>query len=323
MTTSFDPPASIEVDRPSVRPSLSKLTADLLALTKPRITLMVAATAAGGMGLALRATRAVSLPTPGLSKLFMAIAGTALVVSGANALNMYLERSSDGLMARTRERPLPAGRLAPLPALVFGLTLALASIPLLTFGVNAVTGLAAAIALVTYVLVYTPAKRVTTWALPIGAVPGAIPPLLGWTAVTGSIDPPAVLLFGLLFFWQIPHFLAIATFRREDYARAGLRVLPVVKGDRVTRFHVVGYLLALLAVTSMLIKAGPSWSKVWSGEPVGGPLYPAASIGLGLVFFGLGAQGLSPRAGDAWARRLFYFSMVYLVLIFTALLVRF
>jgi protoheme IX farnesyltransferase len=282
------------------------LAADLVALTKPRITTMVVATTLCGLWLARRVLAGGQLEArTGL----LTLLGTTLVVSGANTLNMYLERDSDALMARTRTRPLPSRRMAPEVALAFGLVLSAVSIPLLTFGVNAMTGLLAAVALVSYVMIYTPLKRKTTLSLPIGAVPGAIPPLLGWTAVAGRIDAPGLLLFGTMFFWQLPHFLAIATFRRDDYARAGLQVLPVVRGDAVTRRRIVAYLVALLAVTVALVPAG-----------VGGPVYLGAALVLGGGFLALGLAGMRPSAGDPWARRLFFGSMLYLVLLLAALM---
>jgi heme o synthase len=290
------------------RPSMA---ADFVALTKPRITLMVVVTMLGGVWLAVQdGNRPHALTAGEMARLAVAVLGTALVIGSANTLNMYLERSTDGLMARTRNRPLPTGRLRAELALGFGVALGVVSIPLLGFAANVVTGLLAAFALVSYVGVYTPLKRKTTLALLVGAVPGAIPPLLGWTAVTGRIEWPGVLLFGVLFLWQVPHFLAIATFRRDDYARAGLKVLPVERGDRVTRWHIVGYLVALIAVSFALVGVG-----------VGGALYVGAAGVLGAVFFGFGLWGLRPSAGDRWARSLFAVSIVYLVLLFAALMV--
>jgi protoheme IX farnesyltransferase len=294
-------PAEVERLRP---PSLP---ADLLTLTKPRITTMVLITMMGGAFLAGRVGHSAGWTT---ASLLMAVAGTALIVSGANTLNMYLERDSDRLMARTRNRPLPTGRMAPEVALCFGLALSAISVPLLTFGVNALTGLLAALSLVSYVLLYTPLKRKTTLSLLIGAVPGAIPPLMGWTAVTNKIEWPGVLLFGVMFLWQIPHFLAIATFRRDDYQRAGLKVLPVERGDRVTRHHIVAYLAALVLVTLLLVPVG-----------VGGSLYLAAALLLGAGFFAFGAWGLRASAGVRWARGLFITSIIYLVLLLSALMV--
>jgi len=284
-----------------------RLFADLIALTKPSITRMVVATMFGGIWIASRVS---GVPTPPMYKLVLAVIGTVLIVSGANTLNMYIERDSDRFMARTRQRPLPSGRMAPEVALAFGLLLSAIAVPLLTFAVNAVTGLIGAAALTSYVLVYTPLKRRTTASLLIGAVPGAAPPLLGWTAVTGSIGGLGLLLFGILFFWPIPHFLAIAIFRREDYRRAGLKILPVTRGDRVTRHHIVMYLLALLAVSVAFVPMG-----------VGGPLYLITALVLGLVFLAFGVRGMAPNASARWARQLFFYSLAYLPLIFVALMV--
>jgi protoheme IX farnesyltransferase len=289
---------------------LASVVADLVSLGKPRVTLLVVITMIGGMWVASRYVRdAGGDPTPA-SRLVLALFGTVLVVSGANVLNMYIERDTDRLMQRTRDRPLPARRLSPEAALGFGITLSAFSIPPLSLGVNATTGLLAALALLSYVLIYTPLKRRTTLALPIGAVPGAIPPLLGWTSVTGRVDAPGLLLFAILFLWQIPHFLAIATFRREDYRRAGLKVLPVERGDRVTRLHIVGYLVLLVLATVLLVPLG-----------VGGPVYLASALVLGGAVLGMGIAGLRASAGARWARRLFFASMIYLVLLFAMLMI--
>ncbi|WP_437842315.1 heme o synthase [Sorangium sp. So ce1153] len=300
----------------SARPLL-KAAADLVSLTKPRVTRMVVATMLGGMWVASRYLRsglageaAMERAAVPATQLLLALLGTVLVVSGANVLNMYIERDTDLLMDRTRNRPLPARRLAPEVALWFGIALSATSIPLLFAWVNATTAALAALALLSYVLVYTPLKRRTTLALPIGAIPGAIPPLLGWTSITGRIDAPGFLLFAVMFIWQIPHFLAIATFRREEYQRAGLKVLPIEKGERTTRLHMVGYLALLVLASVLFVPLG-----------VGGPVYLGAAIVLGGAFFGLGARGLLAGAGDRWARKVFIASMVYLVLLFAALMI--
>ncbi|WP_437651345.1 heme o synthase [Sorangium sp. So ce362] len=299
----------------SARPLL-QVAADLVSLTKPRITRMVAATMLGGMWVASRYLR-VGLGGQGVDRaavpvtqLALALLGTVLVVSGANVLNMYIERDTDRLMDRTRSRPLPARRLAPEVALWFGIALSATSLLLLFLGVNAVTGALAALALLSYVLVYTPLKRRTTLSLPIGAIPGAIPPLLGWTSVTGQIDAPGFMLFAVMFLWQIPHFLAIALFRQDEYRRAGLKVLPLEKGDRTTRLHIVGYLALLVLASVLLFPLG-----------VAGPVYLGAAVLLGGAFFGLGVSGLRPGTGAPWARRVFFASMVYLVLLFAALMI--
>ncbi|WP_437954081.1 heme o synthase [Sorangium sp. So ce296] len=300
----------------SARPLL-KVAADLVSLTKPRITRMVVATMLGGMWVASRYLRAgtggegaIDRAAVPVTQLALALLGTVLVVSGANALNMYIERDTDLLMERTRNRPLPARRLAPDVALWFGIALSASSIPLLVFGVNAVTGALAALALLSYVLVYTPLKRKTTLSLPIGAIPGAIPPLLGWTSVTGQVDAPGFLLFAVMFLWQIPHFLAISLFRQDEYRRAGLKVLPLEKGDHATWRHIVGYLALLMIASMLLVPLG-----------VAGPVYFGVAVLLGGAFFALGACGLLAGTKARWARRVFFASMVYLVLLFAALMV--
>src|SRR6185312_1895018 len=193
---------------------------DFIALTKPRITTMVIVTTAGGLFLA---------PSEVSARVALcAILGVSMIVAGANALNMYIERDVDRHMTRTRNRPLPAGRVSPRAALIFGVALTVLSLPILAFGVNPLTAMLAALANVIYVLAYTPLKQRSHLALEVGAIPGAMPPLLGWTAATNRVDAAGLVLFAILFFWQLPHFHAIALFRREEYARAGLQVLPNV-----------------------------------------------------------------------------------------------
>jgi protoheme IX farnesyltransferase len=244
----------------------------------------------------------------------VALAGLAMIVSGAGALNMYLERDSDGLMIRTADRPLPARRLSPSLALGFGFVLSVAALPLLAFGSGMLTGLLAALSLFLYVFVYTPLKRRTSHALLIGAVPGAMPPLIGWTAASDHIGLGGLALFSVLYLWQLPHFLAIATFRRQEFARAGIKVLPNERGDRTTRLHALGYTIALFAVSLVLVPLG-----------VAGPIYLATALGLGALFVGVAATGLRPRALEAaeserWARSLFLVSLVYLPLLILALM---
>ena len=215
---------------PAAMPALR----DLVALVKPRILLFALMTAL--VGLALAPGSPSDAPVVALAL------GTALIVGAANTLNMYLERDVDCLMARTRTRPLPAGRMQPRVALVFGLAQALVAAPLLTFAVHPLTGLLGVIAFLSYVLLYTPLKQRTTVATLIGSIPGAMPPLLGWTAATGSLDVGGLALFGVMFVWQIPHFHAIALFRRKDYDRAGLKILPTTRGEATTRQAIVFYL---------------------------------------------------------------------------------
>lgn len=287
-------------------PSVGQVLRDVLSLTKPRITMLVAFTSFGGMWVAERATGiAIARSTSA-----WALIGTCLVVSGASAFNMFLERDTDALMDRTRARPLPSGRMAPSVALGVAIALSITSVPLLFALVNAATGILAAFALVTYAFVYTPLKRRTPWALPIGAVPGAIPPLLGWTAVTGRIDPAGLVLFGILFFWQLPHSLAIATFRREDYRRAGTQVLTVTHGKKAVRLHIVVESFGLVAVSALLVPLG-----------VASHAYLAWALVLGALLFGFAAAGLRSSAGDRWARGLFGASILYLALLMVALVI--
>jgi protoheme IX farnesyltransferase len=275
---------------------------DLVALAKPRVTALVITTTAGGLWLA---------PVKvGLATAALAMLGTVLIVAGANALNMYIERDIDGRMDRTKDRPLPAGRLAPRVALWFGVAVSIAAVPILAVGVNATTAMLAVLAHLSYVFAYTPLKQRSPAALLVGAVPGAMPPLLGWTAATGRVDWGGVVLFGILFFWQIPHFLAISIFRREDYARAGLKVMPNTDGLRATQHAIVRYSLALVAVSLLLVplKVERPAYLVWAGV-------------LGAVFFAWGCYGLARSAGPRWARSLFAVSIVYLVLLFAALVI--
>jgi protoheme IX farnesyltransferase len=276
---------------------------DLVALTKPRITAIVMATAAAGMAVAPGAAG-----TMGSWRGVLALTGTVLIVSSANALNMWWERETDGRMKRTKDRPLPAGRLQARTALAFGLLLGAASVPLLAL-VNLVTALLGLLALVTYVAVYTPMKRHTTLALLVGAIPGAMPPLMGWTSVTGSLGAGGLVLFGVLFLWQLPHFIAISIFREHDYARAGLKIVPATHGPRAARWMILGYTVLLVAMSALVV---PSH--------VAGGAYLGAAALLGAAFLGLGAYGLSPGAGTRWARSLFGYSIVYLVLLLSTML---
>ena len=288
----------------SVRARSSTRVRDLIALTKPRITLMVVLTSAAGMTLAPGHIAARTF--------WLSMIGTALVVASANALNMWWERDVDGKMARTKSRPLPAGRMSPRVALWFGLALGAGSLPML-FAVNLMTGVLGLVALVTYVAIYTPMKRVTWMALLVGAVPGAMPPLMGWTTVTGHADIGGLLLFGVLFLWQIPHFSAITLFRTQDYARAGLQVIAVQRGERAAKHVVVGYTVLLIVNTLLLYPFH-----------MAGARYLAVAIVAGAIFLALGIRGLlpvsDPAAGSKQAKLLFGYSIVYLIALLGSLL---
>jgi heme o synthase len=272
---------------------------DLVSLAKPRITVFALLTAMAGLALA----PGDPVAAPWLPLLL----GTALIVGAANTLNMYLERDIDCLMARTRTRPLPAGRMDPAVALVFGVAQALVAVPLLTFAVHPLTGFLGVVAFLSYVCLYTPLKQRTTIATLIGSVPGAMPPLLGWTAATGSLDLPALALFGVMFLWQIPHFHAIALFRRKDYDRAGLKILPSARGEVTTRHAIVFYLGLQVQVSLLLFPLG-----------VAGRWYLLTAAVAGGGYFLYGLSGLA-AGGPRWARNLFLLSLLYLPLLFAAL----
>ncbi len=229
-------------------------------------------------------------------------------MSGANALNMYIERDIDRKMPRTQNRPLPAGRMNPKIALWFGMALSAVAIPILAIGANPLTALLAIVANLLYVLAYTPMKQHSSYALHVGAIPGAIPPLLGWTAGTGRIDAVGAVLFAIMFLWQIPHFCAIALFRKADYARAGIHVLPNTQGELATRHTIVRWTFALVATSLLVVPLGVAHHG-----------YLIVATLLGAVFFVWGSYGLREGSGRRWAKSLFAVSLVYLVFLFAAL----
>jgi protoheme IX farnesyltransferase len=285
------------------RSRLLPLVRDLAILTKPRISALVLLTGAAGMCLA---------PGHVASRtLLLSLVGTALIVGSANALNMWWERDVDARMTRTRNRPLPSGRLSPDVALAFGLGLGVVSAPML-FVVNLATGLLGLAALVSYVALYTPLKRHTYLALLVGAIPGAIPPLMGWSTVTGTVSLGGLLLFAVLFLWQIPHFAAIAIFRAEDYARAGLQVVSVQHGEQAARRMVA--ISSVLLVASSLLFLPFGLARAW---------YGIAALLLGGAFLALALRGLwaGPRfEARRWARQVFAASIPYLTFLLVALL---
>ncbi len=273
---------------------------DVLALVKPRITLMVLLTAGGGVWLSPGHATTLTI--------VLALLGTALIVGGANALNMYIERDIDGFMKRTKDRPLPAGRMSPRFALIFGVVLSVLAVPVLAIGVNGTTALLAVLANILYVLAYTPLKQRSHWALQVGAIPGAIPPLLGWTAATGRVDEGGLVLFAIMFFWQIAHFHAIALFRKLEYGRAGLVVLPNVEGDEAARHSIVRHASALVFVSLLLYPLH-----------VAHAVYLASALVLGAAFVGISLFGLRKNASMRWARTVFIASLFYLVALFASL----
>jgi len=277
-------------------------TADFVTLTKPRLNFLVLITTLGGMYIA--APDGVALPV-----LFHALVGTALVAGGAAALNQVWERDTDGLMRRTRRRPIPGGRLRAVDGAWFGTLLSATGLIELTWKVNPLASAVAAATLVSYVFVYTPLKTRTSLSTLIGAVPGALPPVIGWAAATGTISIGAIVLFGIVFLWQMPHFLAIAWLYRDDYRQARIPLLPVLEPDgRRTGQQALLYAAALWPVS--LLPAAIGIADV--------PYSILATVlGAGLIV--LSAMFARARTTPT-ARRLFLYSIIYLPLLWTALI---
>ena len=268
-----------------------------LSLTKPRITVMVTLSALAGFG--------VGSTTPvDWGRVALFALGIALLSSGIGALNQYWERNLDGLMNRTKVRPLPRGLITPGRALAFGVTLTILAELYLAWLINPLTAGWGLVAVGSYLFVYTPLKTRTPWCTFIGAIPGALPPLLGWTAARNALGPEALVLFGILFLWQFPHFHAIATMYREDYARAGIRMLPVVDpGGRSTARQIVFYALLLLPVSLL-----PTYYRF------SGSLYLGGAVLLGLLYLGVSIQTARVMSREN-ARRLLKVSVLYLPLL--------
>jgi protoheme IX farnesyltransferase len=277
---------------------------DYLALTKPRIMVLLLITAAAGMFVGAGGL-------PNLPELAVVLAGGALACAGASALNHYLDRDIDALMGdRTSDRPIVAGRLIPPRALEFGLVLTAFSFVLLGSLVNVLTATLALVGGLFYVLVYTHwLKRWTVQNIVIGGVAGAVPPLVGWAAATDNLTLPAVFLFLIIFFWTPPHFWSLALLIKREYAAASIPMLPVVRGDHETSRQIVAYSLVLAATTLLPFL----WHSV-------GGLYLGAALALDAVFISL-ALGLAHETNPARAGRLFHFSLLYLAMLFSAMAV--
>jgi heme o synthase len=238
--------------------------------------------------------------------------GTALVACGAAALNQWWEREHDAKMMRTETRPLPAGELSPTTVLLAGGLLSIVGLAQLAFLVNLLTALLGALTLLSYVLIYTPLKRVTTLNTAIGAIPGALPPLMGWAAARDNVSREGWALFAILFFWQLPHFLAIAWLYRDQYAKAGFVMLPVRDPDGVrTGRQAVSHTLGLIAVSicPAIITSGPG------SFPIAGQVYFFGALLLGVAFLWCAIQ-FSRELTRARARQLFFASILYLPLLF-------
>lgn len=278
---------------------------DYIALTKPAINRMCLVMATGGI---LLANRHAAASEVSLWLVVAALLGTALAVASANALNMWLERDTDGLMKRTKDRPLPNGRISDRGALVFGVALGAVGVAVLLAGTNLLTALIGLFAIVSYVAIYTPLKRRSPFSLHVGAIPGAVPPLMGWTAVTGHLDAPALVLFGILFVWQIPHFIAIAIFRQREYEAAGIRTTPSVHGLRGATWEAVIW-AALLIPTSLLLVACD----------MAGPLYATVVSIAGVLFLARVLAGFRAPVPARWARQVFVGSLLYLPILVAGL----
>lgn len=272
-------------------------------LTKPRITLLVVLTAMAAFFLG-------SKGRINYGSLLNLIVGVGLLSSGIGTLNQYLERDLDGRMRRTSGRPLPAGKVRPQWALVFGVLLSVTATVLMALVINTLTAVLGLATLASYLFIYTPLKTRSSLSTVVGALPGAMPPVIGWTAARGDLTIEAYILFAILFLWQFPHFLAIAWLYREDYAAAGVRMLPVVEPDgRITARQIVNYTLMLVPVSLLPAVVG-----------LAGGLYlvGAVALGIGFLYFSVRAA----RERSKWqARRLLLASVLYLPALFTLMVI--
>jgi protoheme IX farnesyltransferase len=275
---------------------------DHIALTKPRLNFLVVATSAAGYYLG--ASGAIDAMA-----MVEAVGGTALVAGGAAVLNQLYERDTDALMRRTRLRPLPAGRVTPGDARIFGVALSIAGLVLLAARANWLATALALGTLVIYLIVYTPMKRRTPVATLVGAIPGALPALIGWTASHGRIAAGGAVLFAIVFLWQMPHFMAIAWLYREDYGKAGFPMLPVIdpEGRRAGR-QAIWYAAALLPVSLLPALVG-----------IAGSIYLGVAAALGVALLALSVRFAATRS-DASARGLFLGSIAYLPLLWIVMI---
>jgi len=267
-------------------------------LTKPRITFLIVLTSAAGFCLGSRGAVNFIL-------FAHAMIGIGLLASGIGTLNQFIARDLDGLMRRTAARPLPSGRLLPLEAMWLGVLLTAGAEMYLTFFVNVLSAILGLTVIAGYLFLYTPLKTRTTLSTAVGAFPGAMPPLIGWTAARGEIDVAAWVLFAILFLWQFPHFLAIAWMYREDYGRAGIRMLPVVEPEgRVTGQQIIAYSLMLVPVSLLPTVLG-----------ISGKVYFVTALALGLLFLAIGIR-VALSKSNQHARQLLLASVFYLPLLF-------
>jgi heme o synthase len=289
------------VDNPALAPSRNRVVGDLAELVKARLTLLVLLTTAVGFYLGSES------PIDYMA-LFHVVFGTAAAAAGAAALNQWWERSADALMRRTRMRPIPAGRMRPMQAFVLGVVLSVFGVLYLAIVCNGLSAALAAITIAIYIFAYTPLKRASTANTAVGAIPGAIPPIVGWAAARGSIGAGAWSLFAIIFLWQLPHFFAIAWMYREDYLRAGFRMISSddLSGER-SASQSVFFCILLLVIAGLPAFLG-----------IANFVYLAIELLLGGLFTAVAMRFLRMRTPGA-ARSLFIASIVYLPLLLGAL----
>ena len=281
----------------AVLPASYARSRDFVSLAKPRLNLLVVASTLAGYAMA-------GGETLGLWRVAGLLLGTGLVAGGASAFNQVMERDLDALMRRTRTRPLPDQRLQPIEGLLFGAVVTLVGLLMILASANVLAAAVALATLLSYVAVYTPLKRRSSFGTVIGAIPGALPPIIGWAAAEGTLPPQAWTLFGIMFLWQLPHFLAIAWMYREDYARAGFPMLPVLEPDgRSTGRQAVLYAAALVPLS-----LAPTLMRM------AGEFYFAGALVLGVAFLALTARLSRPRSTRE-ARQVFFGSIIYLPLL--------
>jgi protoheme IX farnesyltransferase len=284
-------------------PAVRSRASDFVALAKPRLNMLVVASSLAGY----------VIGGGDMSNAMMVVStvlGTGLVAGGASGFNQVIERQPDSLMRRTRLRPVPDGRLQPGESLLFAAAIGMSGLVVLGAGVNLLSASVALVTLLIYVLIYTPLKRRSSFATVVGAIPGALPPVIGWAGARGALSEGGWVLFAIVFLWQLPHFLAIAWMYREDYARAGFPMLPVIEPDgRSTGRQAVYYCAALLPVSLAPTLVGLTTTA-----------YFAAALVLGLLFLALTLQFARTRAVPD-ARRLFFGSIIYLPLLWTVMIV--
>ncbi len=294
-------PATVATPRPTGLPAVRQVVADYVALTKPKVQSLLLLTTVTTMYVA---------GDPSIGLVAVTVIGGYLAAGGAGAVNHYYDRDIDARMARTADRPVPSGRVSPAAALWFGIALAALSFLLLATVVNLLSAVLALSGFLGYTLVYTLwLKRRTVQNIVIGGAAGAVPPLVGWAAVTGEITGTSIYLFAIVFFWTPPHFWALSLLMKDEYAAVGVPMMPVVRGERETRRQILLYSVLLYGVTQLPFCAGGF-----------GEIYLACSVVLGALFIG-GAVVLYRRADRRSALRLYLYSLAYLAALFVAMVV--